>query len=365
MKKIILSSLAIAASIGAYADVTVIFPEGASGEYEVESQLISESVKPRKDRKAPQVTGVSVKDGKVVFPVLSEGPAQSVLYTSEREGIALFTEPGDDLTVEVSSVEPLEYTVKGTPLMETVSLLDAKGNEIKKEYFTLVRSGNPDQSKLAELENRYDVIFADYVKGHSNDPAALYALLQLDGEGYLEMFKTLPESAANSILYPLAENKKNRVEKNLEAEKRMEALQSGNVDAPGFTLKNMEGKDVSLSDFRGKWVILDFWGSWCPWCIKGFPALKEAYAKYQGKLEIIGIDCRDKEDVWKAAVKRYELPWVQVYNPEATAESLYQAYVVNGFPTKVIVSPEGKIANITVGEDPTFFNKLDSLISGK
>ncbi|MDE6026533.1 MAG: TlpA family protein disulfide reductase [Muribaculaceae bacterium] len=179
------------------------------------------------------------------------------------------------------------------------------------------------------------------------------------------MFNTLPASLQDSPLYPLAVNKKSRVEKSVAAEKRMAALQSGDVDAPAFTLKNLEGKDVSLSDFKGKWVILDFWGSWCPWCIKGFPALKEAYAKYAGKLEIIGIDCRDKEDAWKKAVERYELPWVQVYNPEPGSEKLYEEYAVQGFPTKVIVSPEGKIANITVGEDPTFFNKLDSLINGK
>lgn len=366
MKKIILSSLTLAAvAAAANADVTVIFPEGASGEYEVETQLISESVKPRSQRMTPDLKGISLKDGKAVFPVLSTGPAQSILYTSEREGIALFTSPGDDLTVEVTSVEPLEYTVKGTPLMEAITMLDAKGNEIKKEYFAIARSGNPDEVKMEELSNRYDVIFADYVKGHAGEPASVYALLQLDGETYLDMFQTLPASASETILYPLAENKKARVEKSIAAEKKIQALQSGNVEAPGFTLKNMEGKDVSLSDFRGKWVILDFWGSWCPWCIKGFPALKEAYTQYQGKVEIIGIDCRDKEDVWKAAVKRYELPWVQVYNPEATAETLYQAYAVNGFPTKVIVSPEGKIANITVGEDPAFFTRLAELVNGK
>lgn len=363
MKKMILPAFALfGASMMANADVTVLFPEGTSGEYEVESQLISEVVKPRGERKAPVVKQLSVKDGKVTFTPVADGASQSMLYTSEREGILLYSLPGEELVVQVSSVEPLEYTVKGSPLMETITALDAKGNEIKKEYFAVARSGNPDESKLEELSNRYDVIFADYIKQNPSDPAAVYALLELDGQGYLDMFKTLPESVRSSILYPLAINKKARVEKNIEAEKRMEALQSGNVDAPLFTLKNLEGKDVSLSDFKGKWVILDFWGSWCPWCIKGFPSLKETYVKYAGKLEIIGIDCRDSEEAWRTAVKRYELPWVQVYNGGAEAEKLYEEYAVQGFPTKVIVSPEGKIANITVGEDPAFFNILAKLM---
>ncbi len=132
------------------------------------------------------------------------------------------------------------------------------------------------------------------------------------------------------------------------------------VPAPAFTLNDINGKPLSLSDLRGKWVILDFWGSWCPWCIKGFPALKEAYRQYDGKVEIIGIDCRDSVDVWKEAVKKYELPWLQVYNPGDN--DLLEQYQIQGFPTKFIIDPEGNIANVTIGEDPEFFNVLKSLV---
>lgn len=130
--------------------------------------------------------------------------------------------------------------------------------------------------------------------------------------------------------------------------------------APNFTLNDINGKPLSLSDLKGKWVILDFWGSWCPWCIKGFPALKEAYKEYGGKVEVLGIDCRDSEDVWKEAVKKYELPWLQVYNPNDS--DLTKRYGIKGYPTKFIIDPKGKIANITIGEDPEFFNVLKSLV---
>ncbi len=366
MNKIILPAFALLSVAGAAsADVTVIFPKEASGEYQVESQLISEMVKPRSGRKPSVELPVTVKDGKVSFATLPDGASQSVLYTSEREGIVVYALPGDNLVVEVSSVEPLVYTVKGTPLMETISALDEKGNVIKNKYFAIARSSEPDQEKLDSLSTSYDILFSDFIKQNPSDPAAVYALLQLDGQDYLDMLNVLPQSASTSPLYPLALNKKERVESNIAAEKRLEALQSGNVEAPAFTLKNLDGKDVSLSDFRGKWVILDFWGAWCPWCIKGFPSLKEAYKQYEGKLEIIGIDCRDSDEAWRAAVKRYELPWVQVYNGGAEAEKLYEEYAVQGFPTKVIVSPEGKIANITVGEDPMFFIELAKLIGAK
>lgn len=144
-----------------------------------------------------------------------------------------------------------------------------------------------------------------------------------------------------------------------QAAEQQSAIVEG-VKAPEFTLNDINGKPLSLSDLKGKWVILDFWGSWCPWCIKGFPALKEAYKEYAGKVEVLGIDCRDSEDVWKEAVKKYELPWLQVYNPKDS--DLTKRYEIKGYPTKFIINPEGKIANVTIGENPEFFDILKSLV---
>lgn len=363
MKREVLAamSFALTASV-ASADVTINFPAGTQGTYEVETQLISEYVKPKKERKAPEVEEVTIKDGNVVIKENQAGAADVALYTSEREAIMLYTVPGDNLIVDVTSVEPLEYSVKGSKLMEDISSLDNKGNEIKKEYFAEARSENPDQEKLNRIRTSYDILYSDFMKQNPESVSAVYALLQLDGEDFLNMYSTLSAKAKESPLYPLAENKKLRVESNIAAERKLQELQSGNVDAPDFTLKNLEGKEVSLSDFRGKWVILDFWGSWCPWCIKGFPSLKDAYNKYAGKLEIIGVDCRDSEEAWRNAVAKYELPWVQLYTNEEQAAVICDMYAVQGFPTKVVVSPEGKIANITVGEDPAFFSVLGELI---
>ena len=72
--------------------------------------------------------------------------------------------------------------------------------------------------------------------------------------------------------------------------------------APDFELPNLQGSTIKLSSLRGKYVVLDFWGSWCVWCIRGIPSMKEAYTKYKDKMEILGVDCRDTEEAWKAAV---------------------------------------------------------------
>ena len=129
--------------------------------------------------------------------------------------------------------------------------------------------------------------------------------------------------------------------------------------APDFTLNDIQGKPLTLSSLRGKYVILDFWGSWCPWCIKGFPQMKEYYKKYEGKFEILGIDCNDPEEKWKAAVEQHELPWLQVYCPRSS--KLLEEYSIQGFPTKIVIGPEGQIVKTIIGEDPAFYTFLDEL----
>lgn len=143
-------------------------------------------------------------------------------------------------------------------------------------------------------------------------------------------------------------------------EDKNEGIEEGQM-APDFTLKDIKGKSLSLSDLKGKYVIIDFWGSWCIWCIRGMPKMKEYYKKYSDKLEILGVDCNDPEKKWKDSVKELELPWKHVYNPKGDTEIL-EKYEIQGFPTKVVINPEGKVVKYVCGEDPAFYQFLDEIL---
>ena len=129
--------------------------------------------------------------------------------------------------------------------------------------------------------------------------------------------------------------------------------------APDFELPDLQGNPLKLSSLRGKYVVIDFWGSWCIWCIRGFPHMKEAYAKYKDKMEILGVDCNDTESKWKAAVEENKLPWLHVYCPMDA--KVTDDYGITGFPTKIVIAPDGKIYKSIVGEDPAFYTMLDEL----
>lgn len=100
-------------------------------------------------------------------------------------------------------------------------------------------------------------------------------------------------------------------------------------------------------------------GARCVWCVRGIPKMKEYYNKYKGKFEILSIDCNDSQEKWKAGVKKYELPRLHVYQPAKGDVQTTDLYAIRGFPTKILIGPDGKIIKTYVGEDPSFYTFLD------
>lgn len=346
----------------AFADITVkVNPEVNQKDFQVRYGYIDDMVKPRMLRPDAKVDTKSADGGQFTISTLPDGAAQYYIPVGE-EMIRVFTMPSDDITINIESATPLSYNASGSRLMEDVASLDMQSSNILREFQLAASVGEIDDETSAAFEKKYYDVFKNFLTSDSDSPAVPFAILMLEGQDFLNAYDAMTPAAKESPIAALLEPQKQYVERKIEADKRMKLLQSGEVEAPDFTFNNADGKPVSLSDFRGKWVVIDFWGTWCPWCIKGFPELKKAYEELKPKLEVLGVACNDKYDAWLNGLKKYELPWVNVYNPENGDGKVLEDYAVEGFPTKVIVSPEGKIANITVGEDPAFFTVLRDLV---
>ncbi len=122
-----------------------------------------------------------------------------------------------------------------------------------------------------------------------------------------------------------------------------------------FTLPDTEGNEIRLSDFRGKWVLLDFWGSWCGPCREGNPALVELYGKYKDKcLVIIGMAAMDKRENLKEAIAEDDLTWPQINLSEIENErAILDEFNISLFPTKILIDPQGNISVISRGYHKT------------
>lgn len=141
------------------------------------------------------------------------------------------------------------------------------------------------------------------------------------------------------------------------------ATESGKA-APSFSKPGVDGKYLSLDQFKGKYLLLDFWGSWCGPCRALNPHLKELYATYKSKgFEILGIACEkapnlaDAISSWKKAIEKDGLTWAQVINNETNSKvDLTKLYGIDAFPTKVLLDPKGNIVARWVGSNG---NELD------
>ncbi|MBK5721861.1 AhpC/TSA family protein [Dysgonomonas sp. Marseille-P4677] len=110
-----------------------------------------------------------------------------------------------------------------------------------------------------------------------------------------------------------------------------------------FTVEQPDGTKKSLSDYvgKGKYVLVDFWASWCGPCRGETPNMKEIYSKYKGdKFEIVGVAVWDKPEDSKKAIEEDKTTWPQILNAQETAQKLYG---VNGIPHIMLIGPDGTI----------------------
>ena len=140
----------------------------------------------------------------------------------------------------------------------------------------------------------------------------------------------------------------------IEAAKRVDGISATAVgkQVPAIISGNTyDGKNFDLASLKGKYVVIDFWGTWCGPCIAGMPKMKEYLDKYKSKMEILGVASESDDGTrWKKFITdKPEYNWHHVLSRKD--EDYILKFSVAGFPTKIIVDPEGKIVGRFVGED--------------
>ncbi len=119
--------------------------------------------------------------------------------------------------------------------------------------------------------------------------------------------------------------------------------QPGNPAIP-FTIPDQYGNAVSLEDFRGSYVLLDFWAGWCMPCIEQLPYMKEIYESYdRSDLNIVSISVEESEEAWRQALERHPHPWSQLYDGRGFDQETFRAYRAGGIPFYVLIGRDGTI----------------------
>lgn len=283
---------------------------------------------------------------------------------SPGENLRILVSPDDRMNIRMKFSEgAVSYTTEGTPVADAIN-----------DYITMT-SGIKARIKEAQTnpettEELFDSLFTaleektfGWTKKYTGNPAIALYIQNLQPDTIVEQYDLISKGLQDSDVAPLLKAAYDKAKRYAELQKAKENIREG-VDAPDFTLQDNEGKAFTFSSLRGRWAVLDFWGTWCGWCVKGIPDMKEAQAKHADKCQFVSIDCGDSHEKWMEALEKHQMPWTHVYVPAdcPTGANPGVLYAVQGYPTKIIVDPDGKIAKIVVGESPEFYEALDQLV---
>ena len=351
MKKCLLLMAMGLLAASAYADVKVEVKGFAT------DTVIVQRINLQGNRRLAADSVVVVKDGAFALPNAAK-PMCMYIGPKDRtvRPATLYINPGENFEVTLTKGE--NPIVKGSAVQDMINeVLNHQSNIIDK-------TKDVDDATRDSLYAEYKKVPENYARENLNSPITLWALSRCGYEVIDELLPQIGENARKSMFGELEEALVKRVEKE-KAIAEAQKLTAEGMPAPDFSLNHPDGSAFVMQSMRGIWVVLDFWGSWCSWCIKGMPEMKKSYEKYGDKMEIVSIACGDSKEAWLAAIKKYDMNWTNVISADVvpgTDKKVEQIYGIEGYPTKIIVNPQGKIVKRFVGETPLFYEALEELI---
>ncbi|GAA3573647.1 hypothetical protein GCM10022395_23600 [Snuella lapsa] len=200
----------------------------------------------------------------------------------------------------------------------------------------------------------------DFVVNHPSSVPALYYLSdmmmrsQIEDDIAIKAFDNLDNSLVDISFYKDISYRVNAIKN----------TQEGAVAPTIKTTSTLDGNEFDLTAYKGKYVMIDFWGIWCGPCVSEMPKVKEFSEKYKDRLEILGVNSGDKKQRIIDFVDKNEYNWQQVMDVrDSDVDNFVLRYNVNAFPTKFIIDPEGKIVKKFVGSGEEAFTLLEELLN--
>lgn len=268
---------------------------------------------------------------------------------TQADGYVLSSVKGSKLNVHISEIDNI--------LRPLHLERDNIGTQINKIVFEQGIPSPEIRQKMLSVGDKIKDIRTEFISEHINDKVAAYLLLDIRAKDAVALYKQMDKSVFSGTFRPVEEAITELIETGKIKANAEKLLTVGSI-APNFTLKDLSGEEFTLSSLQGKWVILDFWGTWCGWCIKGFPKLIDYYNKYSEKLEVVAINCIDSDDRWREGVKKHSLPFTNIKDDNKVSAQ----YAVSLYPTKIIITPEGRIHKVFTGESDDFYKEIDKIM---
>ena len=291
--------------------------------------------------------------GKFTFKGVVTDPEKiSIVIGESQDAITFYLEPG---LISIKGTNSLQHAVvKGGKInaqytayyKEVMAPGDVLSSKLDESYGKAISTPPVDSAfilslydKAKQIMKQRDTLKYAYIVHHPESYISLETLIELAGG--------LPVTQVGSLFKQLSPEVRNTA-----AGKKLgnELFDTGPTSigsiAPDFTENDVNGKPVRLSDFRGKYVLLDFWASWCGPCRAENPTVVKMYNKYKDRnFTVLGVslDQADKKEAWLAAIQHDGLTWTHVSDLNSWNNTAAKLYNIRAIPQNFLIDPAGKI----------------------
>ena len=296
----------------------------------------------------------------------------------DNGSIQVFIEEGEIKVGPFDAAYPVSANVGGTPSNDIYqAYLDLNGQCVQESKVRMkaAQAAIPEAIKgdpVAELEYtspafyvnniHFKVAFTDFIYQHLDSPVALYiikyAIVPMYTPDVVQTFlDAVPEALRRQPIY-----------KELVNDVRAANLKVGSV-APDISGRTPEGEAYSLSDFRGKYVFIDFWASWCAPCRREIPYLKEAlaYSENSDNLVVLSYSIDNKHADWVKCIEKNQLVhknWMHISTLKGWGSEGIKLFSVKGVPFTALIDPEGRVVEFGLrGEE--MVKRLKAIVDNK
>lgn len=259
-------------------------------------------------------------------------------------------------------LENSNITLNGSK--EAIEKMEVKGSKSHAEYVSYMgkiqpylegfQSGMMDEKKVDEVAR----IASDFVRTHPDSYVAPIALIQL-----VQLQKI--DEASKSFDLLNKEVKESQLAQYINSQLSAARVNAVGSVIPEFSQKDVDGKEVNIKSFRGKYVLIDFWASWCMPCRQENPNVVRNFEKYKDKnFTVLGISLDHTRDAWVKAIEKDQLNWTQLSDLKGWRNAVAAQFHITAIPQNLLIDPDGKIIgkNLRGGD---LGRKLEEIFEGQ
>jgi peroxiredoxin len=315
----------------------------------VDSTNLSEDGKFHFKHSAPYANLFKIRIGSNIFDLIAKNSDVIDFSTNLTDSAHTYTISGSSDSEKIKEFNKINDLYGGQE-GKLVDEYRSKAQKLGRQSDSLINAYRPGFEKILAEQSNAILAFANK---NTNSLAGFYAVTSLDPNKYEQQLIAYADLIKDNFKDNPA------VQRFKRAMMEVKPVSIGQK-APDFAINGIDGKPIKLSDYKGKYVMLDFWASWCGPCRQENPNVVKQYHIYKAKgLNILGISLDINKPEWQQAVNADHLTWAHGSDLKRFDGPVEKTYHIEAIPSNFLIDPQGNIVakNITGGDLEEFLNK--------